>query len=265
MIFCELDGGLGNVLFTMAAMLSFAKDNNAEVSFSNFSRTIDRLNNEPWRPKDKHCKEYSYILNGIITDKIEGFNGIKNHIGWNVYDFKFQDNSLDGGYFHDEMYFKHNRDYILTKIKPNSFVSNFINNKYESLVKAENTVSVHVRRGSYLSAQHVLIVQNKEYYLNALSHFDENIVKVVFSDDLPWCKEVFSPLKNVVFVENEKDYIELILMSKMKNHIISNSTFSWWGAWLNQNPNKKVIAPKNWFNPNYLKENNVVPKNWIQL
>jgi len=70
---------------------------------------------------------------------------------------------------------------------------------------------------------------------------------LIFSDDIEWCKLNFDFLENKIFVNGNTDFQDLYLMSKCNDNIIANSTFSWWGAWLNQNPNKKVIAPKIWF------------------
>ena len=68
----------------------------------------------------------------------------------------------------------------------------------------------------------------------------------MFSDDIDWCKENFKQ-SNITFIENETDYIDLFIMSLCNNNIIANSTFSWWGAWLNSNENKKVVCPSSWF------------------
>ena len=108
-----------------------------------------------------------------------------------------------------------------------------------------------------------------------LSYFDKatsEIVKkhsdirfVVFSDDINWCKEAFKN-KNFTFIEDEKDYIDLHMMSLCKHNIIVNSTFSWWGAWLNTNPNKIVIAPKVWFGSSSHEDSkDVIPNDWTVL
>jgi TFIIF-interacting CTD phosphatase-like protein len=98
-----------------------------------------------------------------------------------------------------------------------------------------------------------------------MKYFESNAHFVIFSDDIQYCKNNFSNIKNVSFIE-DKDYIELLLMSKMDGAIIANSTFSWWGAWLNSNPNKIVIAPKKWFGDRCdLNESDIIPSNWIRL
>ena len=94
---------------------------------------------------------------------------------------------------------------------------------------------------------------------------DETDLFVVFSDDIKWCKEHIKP-SNVIYIENEKDYIELYLMSICNNNIVSNSSFSWWGAWLNKNEDKKVIGPLKWFGTAITHNtDDVLPNNWIKI
>jgi hypothetical protein len=103
-----------------------------------------------------------------------------------------------------------------------------------------------------------------QYYQNAIDNFDNDVIFLVFSDDINYAKKTFTENKYTI-IENEKDYIDLYLMTMCKSNIIANSSFSWWGAWLNNNTNKKVIAPKKWFGES-LKENNIkdlIPENWI--
>jgi 5'(3')-deoxyribonucleotidase len=81
-----------------------------------------------------------------------------------------------------------------------------------------------------------------------MKEMPKNSIFLIFSDDIEWCKENFPNISDkFIFIEGNKDYEDLYIMSKCKNNIISNSTFSWWGAWLNQNENKKVVAPLKWF------------------
>ena len=94
---------------------------------------------------------------------------------------------------------------------------------------------------------------------------------LVFSDDIKWCKENFIGDK-FLFIEEDRDYIELFLMSQCNHNIIANSSFSWWGAWLNKNENKIVVAPSKWFGENseYIKQEgindkDILPKSWIKI
>jgi hypothetical protein len=80
---------------------------------------------------------------------------------------------------------------------------------------------------------------------------EDNPYYVIFSDDPEYCKTLFAASENVLYIDNNDPYVDLCLMSMCDHNIIANSSFSWWGAWLNKNPNKKVIAPKQWFGSAY--------------
>ena len=124
-------------------------------------------------------------------------------------------------------------------------VSPSLKKKYGDILK-ENLCSIHVRRGDYLGLPNHHPACPLEYYEEAMKQMDDSKIFLVFSDDFGWCKENFTN-SNVIFIEDNKDYIDLFLMTLCQNNIIANSSFSWWGAWLNQNENKKVIAPNKWF------------------
>jgi hypothetical protein len=88
----------------------------------------------------------------------------------------------------------------------------------------------------------------------------------IFSDEIDWAKKNFIG-EEFVFVSSPelKEYEEMILMSECKHHIIANSSFSWWGAWLNENPNKIVVAPKKWFHNSDVDQDDITPANWIKI
>ena len=119
--------------------------------------------------------------------------------------------------------------------------------KYKALVEHPNTVSIHVRTGSrYKHEGEGFTFIGLDYYREAVKHFPEDSLFVVFGDRINWCKRHFGFCKNVVFIEGNDHILDLFLMSKMKHNIIGNSTFSWWGAYLNSDPNRTVIAPYPW-------------------
>lgn len=142
----------------------------------------------------------------------------------------------------------------------NDFVfKNKLNNNNEVVlneIRESESVSLHVRRGDFLKLPDYCGICDLEYYKYAISHILSNVSDAhffVFSNDIQWCKENIVPLlkgANVTFVEGNKgwdSYVDMQLMSECKHNIIANSTFSWWGAWLNNNPNKIVVAPKYWY------------------
>lgn len=164
------------------------------------------------------------------------------------------DNVDLNGYYQSYKYFDHIRDELL---------KDFSFKIPASLPK--NIVAIHVRRGDYVNQPQFHPVCDVEYYRKAMEYFpNENFC--VFSDDPEWCKqqEVF---KDCFIVENSTEAYDLQWMTQAKGNIIANSSFGWWGAYLNQNPNKIVIAPEKWFGVNYSNHNmsDLRPSEWIVL
>jgi|TARA_Y100000114_G_C11749330_1_gene323364 hypothetical protein len=166
------------------------------------------------------------------------------------------DKSIDlRGYYQSEKYFKHVENEILDDFD----FSNEVRNAAAKKVPSDACVSVHVRRGDYLHISDFHCPQPVEYYFEALERFPD-YRPVFFSDDIDWCKEQFSDVKNdPVFIDNDDSlnlspmensdlsgYVDMCAMSFCNAHVIANSSFSWWGAWLGRG---KTIAPKKWFGP----------------
>jgi hypothetical protein len=131
-----------------------------------------------------------------------------------------------------------------------------------------------VRRGDYVTSPKTNSVHGTcslEYYydsFNLIEKQHKNSHYFIFSDDIEWCKQNLEFIKNKTFIElsaNERDHEEMYLMSQCKHNIIANSSFSWWGAWLNQNPDKMVIAPKKWFHDQQINTNDLIPDTWIRI
>ncbi len=132
-----------------------------------------------------------------------------------------------------------------------------IKKKYPEIFDNKISIALHIRRNDYLRfSDKFSNLCDSNYYENSINYiknkFDVSKIKlIVFSDDPKWCKEYMKqkfPELNTLF-PTEKDYIELYLMSCCKHQIIANSSFSWWGAYMKKNPEKLIIAPKNWFGP----------------
>lgn len=136
-------------------------------------------------------------------------------------------------------------------------------------LKGKVSVSIHIRRGDYLALTEYNAFNCATYYNNAISYFKnkfENAVFVFFSNDISWVKENLQTGKNAVYVDwnkNEDSFKDIILMSLCSHNIIANSSFSWWGAWLNKNPNKIVVSPKQWFR--HRPSTDIVPHSWILI
>ena len=170
------------------------------------------------------------------------------------------------GYFQSEKNFP-NRELIETLFEPSREIREYLIMNYGALILKYKTCSIHVRRDDYLTSQGQHPVCDIEYYHKAIETLKPFNVErfLVFSDDLPWCKENFTG-ERFVFID-EKDYISLILMARCDHSVIANSSFSWWGAWLGETLDTVVIAPRHWFGDDKPKDfdADIKPQRWIQL
>lgn len=187
----------------------------------------------------------------------------------------FKDSLVYDGYWQDYRVIEE-----VYKLSPivisNAIFSNF-QNMLVSEIDSANSVSVHVRRGDKLSCRNRLTHSrlSSSYYFKAIELLKskiENPVFYVFSDDIEWVKKLklFQNTDSVVFVSSNvlyaSDKFEFYAMSRCKNNIISASTYSWWAAWINLNPEKVIVAPKKWYVLfNKRKTVNLIPSDWIKL
>ena len=141
-------------------------------------------------------------------------------------------------------------------------------------ILAVNSVSIHVRRGDYLTNPVTFQTHGLcdiDYYKKAIDEILDLVDKphfFIFSDDQSWAKSniIFgAPTDYVMHNNSLKNYEDLRLMSYCRHHIIANSSFSWWGAWLGNNPEKIVIAPKKWFNDPKIDTTDLIPDTWLRL
>lgn len=264
MITCNVQGGLANVMFQIAAMRSFAKDHNTEVSFPNFSSQLDIMNRDTHHnPKLTYAQEYATIFKNLAMrqDNIPATQHIP--IPFRYTDIQFIDGATYSGFFQCEKFFAHNRELILNMFEPNDSIKEYIKGKYSELLNLQ-TCGIHVRRGDYLKLLHVHSVQGMEYFKQGMDAIGKVDKYLIFSDDIAWCKANFIG-PDYVFIENERDYVDLFLMSMCTHQIISNSSFSWWAAWLNTNPEKKVVGPLRWFNEQSIESKDILPESWIKI
>lgn len=252
MITCKLMGpgvgnyGLGNQLFQIAAVISYAKDYGIASTFpcledpSYGGYTNNILKNVTTRHMGE--AEYQYMEPTFMFRELPAKSSICVH----------------SSYLQSYKYFEHNRDLILNTFKMTEGESEYLNTKYNP----QDFVAVHIRRGDYLKVENFHTNLSKtSYYQQAMDKFP-NESFLIFSDDPSWAEDKF-PECTIV---REEDYLELHLMSLCKSLIIANSTFSWWGAWLNNNPLKRVIAPRNWFGSSHdTSIEDLIPEGWVTL
>lgn len=173
------------------------------------------------------------------------------------------------GYFQNENYFKNIRNEILNEFT----LKEPLDEKNLSVlneIKKQNSISIHIRRGDYVTLENAKIhgVCSLEYYKKAIEYITKHVENphfYLFSDETDWVEEnlkINYPF-TIVDLNQEKGYLDMELMKNCKHNIIANSSFSWWGAWLNQNPDKIVIAPKQWTTRE--KNNKIICKEWVKI
>ena len=148
------------------------------------------------------------------------------------------------------------------------------NERMAETIQGAEAVSIHVRRGDYITNQAAVQyhgVSSMDYYRAGISEMTARVKNphyFVFSDDPEWVKsnlKADAALTHIGQNGPDKGYVDLRLMSLCKHHIIANSSFSWWGAWLSTNPDKIVIAPKRWFNRDDIDTSDLIPQGWLRL
>jgi hypothetical protein len=174
------------------------------------------------------------------------------------------------GRYQEYYYMNNMRESLLSDFAFKQNIPESVGMYYFEIIK-NNSVSIHVRRGDYTDAKEFDICPIN-YFRNAVNYISEvikNPVYYVFSDDHGWVKNNFKFLEKYTIVDNSQyenaDYFDLYLMTNCKHNIIPNSTFSWWGAWLNQNQNKIVICPQKWNGHDLVYTDEICPPEWKRV
>lgn len=242
--------GCGNVLFQIASILGLCWDYNYTATFPAIKEFYDVLKHKNFENENIYRKLNTFDIN--IEKVIELPHGYQ--INKFLNETKDRKNIQINSYFLSWKYFHKYRDKILDTFSIDEKSRNYIFNKYDLFNDNKINVSIHIRRGDFVF---IADKWNKEYlldnnyYYKCLECLDSKINNkyniLVFSDDIDYCKKNYifeNEKRNVIFIENNPDYIDLWMMSLCDHNIINKSTFSWWGTYLNQNKDKIVIAPK---------------------
>ena len=257
-----LQGGLGNQLFGWAAALSLAKKNNGTVQVSE----------KYLKPNQYQLGKYLFAPEIIDQSKLGHFYQIKS---FREKDFTF-DNRFSHinksatlkGYFQSWKYFEHCQEYIREN------VSTILNpsSQYDGLLsqlEKEPFTAIHIRRGDYVGLTSYHGLTSKQYYLRAkriISTYQNSQKVVVFSDDIPAAKDVVDWGDTYIGKEDLQDSVETLdLMSRARNIVGSNSSFSWWGAYLRDNGSGLRIMPRPWFADPRLNDRDLLCPNWITV
>lgn len=186
---------------------------------------------------------------------------------------KLSDYSLLDGYWQCERYFIRYEDQIRKDFAFKKPLSKQKQLFLDEILKVSNPISLHVRRGDYVNHKASNSFQGLaglDYYNRAVSEIVRKIEQphfFVISDDQNWCKSNIKFNYPTTFVDSSSgpNYEDMLLMSRCQHHIIANSSFSWWGAWLNPSSEKIVIAPKNWFKEKSADASDIVPSSWTKV
>ncbi len=291
MIIVKLVGGLGNQMFQYAAgrRLSYMHNTELKFDFQGMNEGTKRSYElGVFNIKEKFATSLEIakikfkkrkILNKI-ADKIFHIPPIYSTTYIKEKHFHFDPeilNLLDGvyldGFWQSENYFKDIMGIIRTEFTIKTPQTKK-NKELSEIIKLHNSVSIHFRRGDYVSNTKNNIKHGTcelDYYERCIQIITQKIYNpyfILFSDDPQWVSTNFK-IKNQLNLINhnraEFAYEDLRLMSQCKHHIIANSSFSWWGAWLNPNPNKIILTPKEWFRTTKLDVRDLIPPNWIKI
>ena len=192
--------------------------------------------------------------------------------GARVHDYHYEalnapDNSYTDGFWQSEIYFESIASQIRKEFSIKAPLSDH-GKQMELQIKACNSISMHVRRGDYLEQTQVYWICDVEYYRRALQELKKKVwdpTVFVFSNDASWVKENMKFDVPVVVVEHTQAHEDMHLMSCCQHNISSNSTFGWWGAWLNSNPDKLVVLPKRWLTDETIDTTHYTAKGWLRI
>jgi hypothetical protein len=294
MIIVQFNGGLGNQMFQYACGKALAIKHNTSL-VSDLSLLNKSVNNGGTTKRSfdllrvfninvlesnvanlKSQKPLFYRVANVFAIKL-GLNGIQttkyfieNKFSYNDSIEKVGKDCYLFGYWQSPKYF----DSISSLILKEFTFSNQLDDKNSEMagfITTVNSVSIHIRRTDFKNTTHGMC--SLEYYEEAVKFISTKIANphfFVFSDDINWVKKNLKLSYQCMFISGNsgyKSYIDMQLMSACKHNIIANSSFSWWGAWLNQNPNKIVIAPKIWFVDKKLNDQTIdlIPDTWKRM
>ena len=279
MICVVLQGGLGNQMFQYAAARTLAERNNTNVvlDLSWFNQEFDTSTTTP-RHYELTCfrldatteKYRSTALQKLRLHRAKNYT--EPHFHYDPSFTAIPKNAVINGYFQSEKYFSDIRRILLEDF---SWIKEPKGKNKDLLkqIKSDlSSVSVHVRRGDYVSNENAAKfhgLTGVDYYKAAVKEMIKHVKKpnlYVFSDDPEWCRQNLKFTQPATYVSHNTNGSEdMRLMKACKHNIVANSSFSWWSAWLNENPNKIVIAPKQWFSHSESNTKDVIPGSWHKL
>jgi hypothetical protein len=253
-------GRLGNQMFQYASLKGIAR--NRGFDFCIPSENV--FGAHDLKVRGSKCNIHNTFNISSTRTEITNFGLVSES------SFEFDEKLFDGcednvdllGYFQSQKYFKHIENEIKTDFTFNQEVKSDCLKFINQISSNGEVISLHIRRGDYLQLKDFHPTTSLEYYKYALNNLP-NISVLIFSDDPEWCfqQELFESDRFFISESNEADF-DMCLMTLCKYHILANSSFSWWGAWLSNS--EKVFAPKDWFGPSltHFNTKDLYPNEW---
>jgi hypothetical protein len=292
MIIVKLMGGLGNQMFQYAAGRCLSHLHKTELKLDLAFLNADSKNKYTQRnyglnvfnidaglANELDLKPFLPLEKGKITRALQRklpilyFKVVANESGHSFHKefYSYPKHVYLNGFWQSEKYFEPVKDIILKEFTLKEKLSNE-NEELAGKIRNSNSVSLHIRRGDYVDNKEAFDFHGScslEYYKEAINYLKNKSTGTslfVFSDDVAWAKDNLKVDVPVHFVDmNNPGYIDMHLMSICKHNIIANSSFSWWAAWLNQNPDKVVVAPVKWFAKENQRTPDIYPDTWVKL
>ncbi len=288
MILVKINGGLGNQLFQYAAGRALAERHGTELALD-----LSWFDNRPGGNTPRKYELHRYPIQARVTTAIEQFlcsfyqgriirripflprrwhHFREKHFQYDSRYTTLPDQVYLDGYWQSSRYFEGIENIIRKELQPFTLPGKANSDLMDAMAHS-SSVALHIRRGDYLSNPTAINyhgVCSLDYYHAAIEFMVEKLQNptfYIFSDDLAWAKANLNIQHPVHYVANnsgDNAFQDLHLISSCKNQIIANSSFSWWGAWLNPDPIKIVIAPKRWFSV-AKNTDTLYPDGWIKL
>lgn len=284
MVIVRLVGGLGNQMFQYAYAKAL-EDRGYVVKIDSYTVDMHQLHGGYQLgeynidlPVSTRAESARYHTNNLIFKILRRLNFSKivteKKLSFDEAYLNVRDGSYIIGYFQSEKYFKSIRETLLQQFSLTGDMSNYAQIIVSRILRSNNSCSIHVRRGDYLSEKNISFhgFCSLDYYKDAAQYMQEkegDLIFFIFSDDVAWTRENLR-MDHAVYVEDSekrRPHEDMYLMSLCNHHIIANSSFSWWGAWLSRNKNKTVIAPRKWFADSCKNEqsDDIINSNWVRL
>ncbi|MES2906967.1 MAG: alpha-1,2-fucosyltransferase [Pseudomonadota bacterium] len=272
----KLMGGLGNQLFQYATARALAARHSSELILDTSNYLPGGLRRYELAVYPLSARTKSSYLKNIMQKAFRKTPDLLYREPHFYFDAGLQKQKLPlaiEGYWQSEKYFLDIASALRNEIKPEVPLSDE-NLRIAEKIEKTNSISLHVRRGDYVTNAHTNAYHGTcslDYYRRAIDFVqqrEKNLHFFIFSDDPEWTKENLALDHDTTFVNANtasQGYFDLELMRRCKHHIIANSSFSWWGAWLNPFADKIVVAPQAWFANNDNDTRDLIPESWVRL